>query len=84
MNNTIDITNPSLEDVIAAGADSHQQELDHQELREIEIRKLLRLYNCHLMSKLNDAGFEWPTLDDFLEVNARLFVIDAKLNSIKL
>jgi len=67
-----------------AEALSHEQELDHQQIRDQQFRTLLRKYNIHLLNKLSDAGLEWLQIDNFLEANVRLFISESNLNNIDL
>lgn len=62
----------------------YQQELDRQEIRDKEMRKVLRMYNCTLINSLARAGIEHPGIDDLFEIKAREFVLRAKDNDINL
>lgn len=61
-------------------AAQHQQELDHQQIRDEEILKLLRLYNTELIKSLIDAYRHYEGMADLFEIKAQQFILsdDAK------
>jgi len=91
----IDITNPTMESVAdiadRSHADNHQQESDHQEMREKEILKLLRVYISEIESIVSpaynlskDSRENFTLLLDVMKSTAKRCVVEDKFKDIQL
>ena len=87
-----DTTDPfSFEGVAAVGVEAHQMELDHQQIRDEEILKLLEIYNDGLSDYLNNHFSEamGRTMDPAIlraicSIHAQECIRDKEFSHIKL